>query len=514
MQPSIPRPAPTHKPAPPRQPVPKRKAPQKQKKRPLWLSPWLLMLGAVLLVSTCAAVGLGSAVVVAAGRIPPNVTAMGVNLSLMTEAEAAATLRNRMGAVTLRDGPRTWTVAASELGLLLDADATAARAADVPLLDALAPVTVTPAVSVNAGTLRDALTTLSAQVELPPRDAGFRLFNGAVQPVPAEVGRRLDVEATVNALAANPGAALADGGFDLVVAGVAPAVMDATPLVEQARALLASPLVIDAYDPIADETVTTRVDPTTWAAWLTADATGTQLALQTSPVAGYIDAQLAPQLAAYQRIDSAEAAAQVSAAVSNMQPYAQVRVRQTDKVHTVQAGETITRIAWDYGVPYPHVQQANPGIDTLSAGMQLTIPSPEVFLPYPVVPDKRIVVSISGNWTRVYENGRLKWDWVSSTGINSSPTWPGVYQIISHEPDAYAGNWNLNMPWFLGVYQPVPGSAFTNGFHGFPTRGGGQLLWENSLGTKVTYGCILLSTTNAKLLYDWAEDGVVVEILP
>jgi lipoprotein-anchoring transpeptidase ErfK/SrfK len=51
-----------------------------------------------------------------------------------------------------------------------------------------------------------------------------------------------------------------------------------------------------------------------------------------------------------------------------------------------------------------------------------------------------------------------------------------------------------------------------NGFHGFPSRGGTQLLWTNNLGRPVTYGCILVSTDNAKALYDWAQEGVVVEI--
>jgi lipoprotein-anchoring transpeptidase ErfK/SrfK len=115
---------------------------------------------------------------------------------------------------------------------------------------------------------------------------------------------------------------------------------------------------------------------------------------------------------------------------------------------------------------------------------------------------------------RVYENGTLKWDWVASTGINSSPTWPGIYQIISHELNAYAANWDLYMPHFMGVYNPIPGEDFTNGIHGFPTRGGGQLLWENDLGYRVTYGCILLSNENATTLYNWAQAGVVVEIQP
>jgi lipoprotein-anchoring transpeptidase ErfK/SrfK len=193
---------------------------------------------------------------------------------------------------------------------------------------------------------------------------------------------------------------------------------------------------------------------------------------------------------------------------------ADVRVYHHDTQHIVQPGETIISIAWDYGVPYPWIQQANPGVDNLSVGQSITVPSADNFFDYPVVPNKRVVVSISQQRTQVYENGQLKWDWVASTGINSSPTWPGVYQIISHVPNAYAANWNLYMPNFMGVYRPIPGLDFTNGFHGFPTRGGSQLLWTNNLGTRVTYGCILLSSDNAQLLYHWAEEGVVVEILP
>jgi lipoprotein-anchoring transpeptidase ErfK/SrfK len=64
----------------------------------------------------------------------------------------------------------------------------------------------------------------------------------------------------------------------------------------------------------------------------------------------------------------------------------------------------------------------------------------------------------------------------------------------------------------MGIYQPAPNADFMNGFHGFPTRNGSQVLWTDSLGKPVTYGCILASTDNAALLYRWAEEGVVVEI--
>jgi lipoprotein-anchoring transpeptidase ErfK/SrfK len=179
----------------------------------------------------------------------------------------------------------------------------------------------------------------------------------------------------------------------------------------------------------------------------------------------------------------------------------------------VQAGETLASIGRDYGIPYPWIQQANPDMgETLGVGQQLTIPSPDRMLPLPVVEGKRIIVSIAEQRVWVYENGALKWDWAASTGIDSSPTAPGIFQVQSHEANAYAGNWDLWMPFFLGIYQPVPVSPFMNGFHGFPTRNGSTLLWTGDLGHKVTYGCILLSTDNARALYEWAEDGVVVEV--
>jgi lipoprotein-anchoring transpeptidase ErfK/SrfK len=110
----------------------------------------------------------------------------------------------------------------------------------------------------------------------------------------------------------------------------------------------------------------------------------------------------------------------------------------------------------------------------------------------------------------VYERGVVRWEWVISTGVWDSPTMPGVFQILSHHVSAYAGNWDLDMPYFMGIYETVPG--FTNGIHGMVTRRGASLLWENALGRPVTYGCILLSNAHVKTLYEWAPEGVVVEV--
>jgi LysM repeat protein len=215
----------------------------------------------------------------------------------------------------------------------------------------------------------------------------------------------------------------------------------------------------------------------------------------------------------YLALDGAVAA--VRETISVQSGDVRLRIYHHERQHIVQSGDTLAKLARDYGIPYPWIQQANPGMgETLYAGQVVTIPSPDALLPLPVIENKRIVVSLSEQKVWAYENGAVKWEWPVSTGIPSSPTSPGVFQVQTHEPNAYASQWNLWMPYFVGIYRPVPVSDFMNGFHGFPTRGQSRLLWTNDLGHPVTYGCILVSTENAVALYEWAEEGVVVEVQP
>ena len=111
----------------------------------------------------------------------------------------------------------------------------------------------------------------------------------------------------------------------------------------------------------------------------------------------------------------------------------------------------------------------------------------------------------------VYENGSPIREMVISTGVDRSPTQPGVYQVQTHDPSAYASVWDLTMPNFVGIYEAWPG--FMNGIHGLPTLSNGTRLWASILGKPASYGCIILDLANAEWLYNWAETGVVVEIL-
>ncbi len=481
-----------------------------------------MLIGGIL---ACATFTLGIGLIYANG-ILPGVSAAGVALGGLSVNEAERALNESWQTITARDSQRAWRINPADLGLTLDARATAERAyqrgrsdltAALPAI--LSRSAVEPVITLDATHAEAGLTVLSAQVVQPVVNAGVRLVNGEVQATEAVPGRTLDVGLTLAQLARDVSGALSDGMLELVMQDVQPTVTDATPMLDQARLLLSNFLDVRVFDPVTGDSVYWSAPPELWGNWLSAqpDANSmTGLALSADPTA--INAYLSEQSAAafdtsrYLKLDEAVASVQAAIAAGRTDPVA--RVYHHDRQHTVSAGETITSIAWDYGVPYLYIQQANGGLGSVSPGQSITIPSPDNFLPFAVDPDKRIVVNISRQNVKVYENGQVKWDWVASTGIPDSPTWTGIYQIISHESNAYAGNWNLWMPNFMGVYKPIPGADFTNGFHGFPTRGGSQLLWTNSLGTRVTYGCILLSDTNIQQLYAWAGEGVVVEIQP
>ncbi len=465
------------------------------------------------------AVGLGVGVVYASGRILPGVSAAGVSLGNLSLDDATAQLTASWQQIMLRDGSRTWNVQPATLGLTLDAQATALEAQrrgrnSGSFLAALfGHEDVTPVVQVDAAKLQQGMKALASSVNMPAANATIRIVNGQPTPIAAVNGRLLDVGATISRLVSAPGDEMADGALDLVMNSVAPTVTDASALMDKARALLAAPLNVQVFDPITNQTVTWSTPPDQWSQWLTTEnsPSGVALSLDGNAFENYLNGQNGA-LGGVRYIDVAQSVKTMQAAVAAGRSSASVRVYHKPTPYTVQPGDTLGTLSWKFGFPMFRLVRANPNVnmDALSVGQTITIPSKDDLLPLPVVFNKRIVVSISRQHMWVYENGNLKWDWIASTGIPDSPTMPGVFQVQSHEKNAYAGNWNLYMPYFMGIYDAVPG--FTNGIHGFPSRGGYQILWQNSLGHPVTYGCILLSTQNAQALYDWAEEGVVVEI--
>ena len=121
---------------------------------------------------------------------------------------------------------------------------------------------------------------------------------------------------------------------------------------------------------------------------------------------------------------------------------------------------------------------------------------------------KYILVDISEQHMYVYEADALIYSFVVSTGINNA-TRAGIFQVQSKYPNAYGATWNIWMPSWLGIYYS---GGLENGIHALPILPNGATLWAGFLGRPISYGCVVLGSYEAQLLYDWAELGTPVEI--
>jgi lipoprotein-anchoring transpeptidase ErfK/SrfK len=483
--------------------------------------------GAAIVAGVVLAMAAGWGLFQASDTIAPGVEVLGVSVAGLTVPEATQALEDawQQQTIVLVVEEDTYAVSPEMLGIGFDAEATAQAAysqyRDLPAIGEVLGigqrVPVAPAISLDPAMTEANLRILAPRFAVAPVNADLQVSEGRAEVVPPVVGRAVDVPETVARLVENVEVVVEAGQLTLMTTAIQPPVTDVDAALAQANDLLALTLAIRAYDPLTDETSIWTATPDVWGSWLSLwilpeDPNQLNWNLDDAQTAAFLSDQ-AVVLGADRYIDLARAAEVVEASVASGDTDVFLQVYHHERQHVVQPGETLVSIAREYGFPYMWVAQANPGLgDSLSVGQVLAIPSPDVLLPLPVVDGKRIVVSITEQRVWVYENGTLKWEWLASTGIAESPTNPGVFQVQTHEENAYAANWDLWMPYFLGIYQPVPGADFMNGFHGFPARGGTTILWTRHLGRPVTYGCILLSTEDAALLYDWAEEGTVVEI--
>lgn len=137
--------------------------------------------------------------------------------------------------------------------------------------------------------------------------------------------------------------------------------------------------------------------------------------------------------------------------------------------------------------------------------------TPEVPIPA-VSPRKQlIVVGILEQQMWAYEGKRKVFDFVVSTGEPGRDTAIGDFEILDKIDVAYASTWNLDMPYWMGIYWAGP---LENGIHSLPiVRHTGYKLWDGYLGQRVSYGCVILSDEDAETLYNWAQVGAKVKIV-
>ncbi len=457
--------------------------------------------------------------------ILPGVHVYTLDLSYKTKGQAEDMVDqfwNHDAKLQLTMEGQLYEVSAADLGLRVDPVTTVedayqvGRGADgfreIKTLFQEKSTIILPDLTFNKNTARQLLETLAQTVNVPPVNAQIQRVDNTYIAIPGQPGSILDVETPLVEIKTNPLLVLTQGMISLQMLPVQPAIADLTPLLDEISLQLQQEYTLTAYDPITDEHLSWTVPPDSLINWLQIDQENSRVSLE--PTIETIQ----PILDGWEESLQPERRLALPEGVESILQYwisgrvAKAEIIHNPTAHVVQPGESLWSISLDHGMPLYRILDANPGLTeyNLYNDMELTIPSLNDLLPLPVIENKRIVISISDQHMWTYENGQLRSEYVISTGMEDSPTMAGIFQIQSRYLDAYASNWDLWMPHFLGIYEAWP--DFMNGIHGLPLLSSGVRLWGGSLGTPASYGCIILDLDAAESLYYWAEDGVVVEI--
>jgi vancomycin resistance protein YoaR len=197
-------------------------------------------------------------------RIYPGVSVFGTDLGGLTLAEGEIVLQQRFQdyqpvKLTLRYGERTWAVSPQEVGVSLDAKATAISAYMVgregSTLKRLRDqgrtlwlghaASFTLLIDEGIGTLY--LSRLAQEVNQPVHDAALVVRDLQVETVPSQVGREVDIAATKQLIYQRI-ATLKGGTVDLVVHQTPPAIADVSQAEFDAEQILGNPLILRLPD--------------------------------------------------------------------------------------------------------------------------------------------------------------------------------------------------------------------------------------------------------------------------
>ena len=197
-------------------------------------------------------------------RIYPGVSVFGTDLGGLTLAEAEIVLQQRFQdyqpvKLTLRYGERTWAVSPQEVGVSLDAKATAISAYVVGRegstlkrlwdqgrtlwLGQAAPFTLL--IDEGIGTLY--LSRLAQDINQSVHNAALVVHDLQVEAVPSQVGREADIAATKQLIYQRI-ATLKGGTVDLVVHQTPPAIADVSQAEFDVEQILGSPLILRLPD--------------------------------------------------------------------------------------------------------------------------------------------------------------------------------------------------------------------------------------------------------------------------
>ena len=193
-----------------------------------------------------------------AGRIYPGVSVAGVDLSGLRPAEAEALLAGRLnyskqGRILFKEGENMWAARPEELGLYLDPKTSALVAYRTgrtgnPLSrfsqqfqSWYEGTDLAPLLILDQRVAQAHLSRIAAQIYKPTIEASISVNGTDVAVAPGQVGRSVDIPATLTSLETQL-RSLADGMVPLVIVETPPAILDASQQAEIARSILKAPL--------------------------------------------------------------------------------------------------------------------------------------------------------------------------------------------------------------------------------------------------------------------------------
>lgn len=199
------------------------------------------------------------------GKIYPGVSVGWVDLSGKTREEAAEILGEEYlypltGTITFHDQNQTWETTPSDLGLFFSPDRNADRAFQVGRRGGLYQrwsaifqayqqgVTLAPEFFLDESVTHEWLSSLGNQINQPPQEASLQLDGVEVIAQPGQIGRTLQVNATLEVLS-DTIRTLHEGDIALIVQEDPPQVLDVQAEAEEARKILDEPLVLQLPDP-------------------------------------------------------------------------------------------------------------------------------------------------------------------------------------------------------------------------------------------------------------------------
>jgi len=227
-----------------------------------------------------------------AERIFPGISVSGVDLSGLTQPEAAALLAQHLdypqrGQIIFQEGQNLWKATPAEVGLFLDAQTTASAAynhgrgggyfAQISTRWQAwsRSVSLSPLFIFDQRVAQNYLQGIATQVDRPIIEASLGVSGVEVVVHSGQVGRTLDVPAAVQALDVQL-KTLSDGIVPLVVNETPPVILDVTEQAELARQILSAPLVLRIPSASAGDPGPWTFEPVTLAGMLTIERVQTE----------------------------------------------------------------------------------------------------------------------------------------------------------------------------------------------------------------------------------------------